>query len=112
MVQNLTQLFEPMSISHLACIANSVIEKQMPNFPAEQIAIGQFRTGLRHDLDPIIMVREAARVCGLHAETLKNEARRGKLKLLRVSQRKIGVRKSELDRYLESCAYAGANVVG
>jgi predicted site-specific integrase-resolvase len=60
---------------------------------------------MREAVDPMILIQQAADIAGVHRETLKNEARRGRLKLFRISQRKIGVRQSELERYLSATAY-------
>jgi hypothetical protein len=60
----------------------------------------------RFGIDPIVPLKDAAVIAGCHADTLKNEARRGKLTLLRISQRRIGVRESEFNRYLDSRAWA------
>ena len=89
-------------------IANYVNEMKMVAFPTEQVPSWKNRGGsvARDAIDPIIMIREAAQIAHVHRETLKNEARRGKIKLLRVSQRKIGVRQSELNRYLDSTLYS------
>jgi hypothetical protein len=64
--------------------------------------------------DPIIPLKAAARIAGLHPQTLKNEAMRkdddGKprLVLIRVSERRIGVRQSEWNRYLSARVWAAA----
>ena len=62
----------------------------------------------RFGFDPIISLKDAAALAGCHAETLKNEAKRGKLTLLRISERRIGVRESEFNRYLDSRHWAAA----
>jgi hypothetical protein len=78
----------------------------MPPVPAEHIALGRNRSVFVRDaIDPMILIQEAAHIAGVHRETLKNEARRGNLKLFRISQRKIGVRQSELNRYLSATIY-------
>jgi hypothetical protein len=83
----------------------------MPPTPAEQVASGKNRTiFVRDTIDPMILIQEAAFIAGVHRETLKNEARRGRLKLFRISQRKIGVRQSELNRYLCATVYAPSQV--
>jgi hypothetical protein len=61
----------------------------------------------RHRVDPILPLKDAAVIAGCHPDTLKNEARRGKLSLLRISQRRIGVRESEFNRYLNSRIWGG-----
>jgi hypothetical protein len=58
--------------------------------------------------DPIILLKEAARISGVTAQTLKNEAGRGKLTLIRISERRIGVRQSEWERYLDSRIWSAA----
>ncbi|MGA7328439.1 MAG: hypothetical protein WBX25_29105 [Rhodomicrobium sp.] len=62
----------------------------------------------RFGVDPIVPLKDAAAIAGCHPDTLKNEARRGKLALLRISQRRIGVRESEFNRYLDSRAWVAA----
>ena len=54
--------------------------------------------------DPVLALRDAAAIAGCHPDTLKNQAKRGKLTLLRISQRRLGIRQSEFDRYLSASA--------
>jgi hypothetical protein len=58
--------------------------------------------------DPIIPLRDAAALVGCHPDTLKNQARKGKLTLIKVSTRRIGVRQSEFDRFLNNCVWSSA----
>jgi hypothetical protein len=62
----------------------------------------------RVGIDPIILLREAAALASCHPDTLKNQARKGNLKLIKVSERRIGVRQSEFDRFLNSRIWATA----
>lgn len=64
----------------------------------------------RLNVDPVLTIQHAAAIAGCCADTLKNQAKRGRLQLLRVSARRIGVRQSELHRYLQAAEikfYAG-----
>jgi hypothetical protein len=54
--------------------------------------------------DPVLPLRDAAALAGCHPDTLKNQAKRGKLTLLRISQRRLGIRQSEFERYLNAGA--------
>jgi hypothetical protein len=54
--------------------------------------------------DKVVSVNEAAAMSGVSASTLKRRARAGDLKLLKLSPRRIGIRLSELHRWLEGCA--------
>jgi hypothetical protein len=60
-------------------------------------------TAYRFAIDPVIPLPEAAIIAGCHKDTLKAVARRGKLEIIQVSQRRFGIRQSELDRYLSEC---------
>lgn len=51
-------------------------------------------------LDPIASQIEAARVLGISVDTLRNLRKTGKLKAVQVSARRVGVRHSELNRYI------------
>jgi hypothetical protein len=39
----------------------------------------------RFNVDPIISIKDAAALANCHSETLKNEAKRGRLTLIRIS---------------------------
>lgn len=56
----------------------------------------------QHAIDPIISLRDVAALLGIHPDTVKNRARAGKLKLIRVSERRLGVRQSEFQRYVNA----------
>lgn len=70
----------------------------MNHSPKEQIS------RVRFSVDPIVPLRDAAALIGCHPDTLKNQAKRGKLTLMRISQRRLGIRQSEFDRYLNASA--------
>ena len=53
--------------------------------------------------NPILSLGHVAQILGCHPDTVKNQAKRGKLTLLRISERRYGVLRSELDRYLREC---------
>jgi len=53
-------------------------------------------------LDPIVPLPICAQVFGVSTQTLKNMARRGDLQIVRVSERRCGIRRSVLDRFLET----------
>lgn len=52
--------------------------------------------------DPVLSMRVAAAEGGLSLWTLKRAAKCGELKILQLSLRRIGIRQSELTRWLES----------
>jgi Helix-turn-helix domain len=62
----------------------------------------------RFGVDPIIPLSDAALLLGCHRDTLKNEARRGRLQILKVSERRLGIRQSEFNRYVNSRVWAAA----
>jgi len=64
----------------------------------------------RSDLsnDRVIPVDEAARIAGVSASTLKRRAIAGELTIIRLSPRRIGIRLTELSRWLDVCAALGA----
>jgi hypothetical protein len=88
----------------------------MPPVPAQQrsphgggeLDHTKIRIVGRLGIDPVILIREAAAIAGCHPDTLKNAARRGKLTLIKISERRIGVRQSEFNRYLDSRVWAAA----
>jgi len=53
-------------------------------------------------VDPILPLSICAEGLGVSVLTLKNIARRGDLEILRVSERRCGIRKSVYDRFHES----------
>jgi hypothetical protein len=53
-------------------------------------------------LDPIVPLLLCAEAIGVSTQTLKNIARRGDLEIIRVSDRRCGIRRSVFDRFLES----------
>ena len=60
----------------------------------------------RFGVDPIISLKDAAVIADCHPQTLKNEAKRGRLTLIRISERRIGVRESEFNRFLSARTWA------
>jgi predicted site-specific integrase-resolvase len=64
---------------------------------------------IRFGVDPVVPLRDAAAIVGCHPDTLKNQAKRGKLQLLRISQRRLGIRQSEFNRYLSEATIAYAS---
>ena len=60
----------------------------------------------RFGFDPVVSLRAAAAIIGCCPDTLKNQARKQKLTILRVSARRLGIRQSELHRYLSACEAA------
>jgi hypothetical protein len=54
--------------------------------------------------DRVVPLGEAAAIGGISASTLKRRAAAGDLKLIRMSPRRVGVRLSELNRWLEACS--------
>jgi predicted site-specific integrase-resolvase len=52
--------------------------------------------------DCIISLPQAARIAGVSPWTLKRRAREGELTILRISTRRIGVRMSELYRWMDT----------
>lgn len=58
--------------------------------------------------DRVLSLPEAALICGLSVYTLKRCNARGEIKILRLSPRRIGIRLSELQAFLDSRAAGGA----
>jgi excisionase family DNA binding protein len=50
--------------------------------------------------DRVVSIVEAAERLGISKYTLRRRARAGAIKILRLSSRRIGVRLSELDRFM------------
>jgi hypothetical protein len=46
-------------------------------------------------LDGIVRLAEAARLRGVHPDTLRREARKGRVRLLRLGERAVGVRRRD-----------------
>lgn len=53
--------------------------------------------------DKVVTIHEAAVISGVSASTLKRLGRAGRLKVLRLSPRRIGIRLSDLRRWLDGC---------
>jgi hypothetical protein len=53
-------------------------------------------------VDPVLSIPDAAASGSISLWTLKRAAKRGELKLLQLSPRRIGIRQSELQRWLEN----------
>jgi hypothetical protein len=53
-------------------------------------------------LDPIVPLPLCAEAIGVSTQSLKGLARRGELEIIRVSERRCGIRRSVLDAFLES----------
>jgi hypothetical protein len=54
--------------------------------------------------DKVVSIQEAAVVSGVSASTLKRQAKAQKLQILQLSPRRIGIRLSEIHRWLNNCA--------
>jgi predicted site-specific integrase-resolvase len=54
--------------------------------------------------DPVISLPQAAVISGVSVDTLKRAHRRGEIRILKLSVRRVGVRVSELNRYIDSRA--------
>jgi hypothetical protein len=53
-------------------------------------------------IDPVVSLTVCAEALGVSTQTLKNIARRGDLEIVRVSERRCGIRRSKFDSFLES----------
>jgi len=53
------------------------------------------------DADPVHTLQEAGKIAKQHPVTLVRRAKAGKLKILKLSARRRGIRDSELCRYLD-----------
>jgi hypothetical protein len=53
-------------------------------------------------LDPNVPLPLCAEALGTSTQTVKNIARRGELEIIRVSERRCGIRRSVLDKFLDS----------
>ena len=52
--------------------------------------------------DPVLNVAHAAAFIGVSVATLKRAGARGEIKILKLSPRRLGVRTSEANRFLET----------
>jgi predicted DNA-binding transcriptional regulator AlpA len=53
--------------------------------------------------DRVLNYREAKVVAGVSVDSLRRAAKREELKLTRLSPRRVGIRKSELERWMQEC---------
>jgi hypothetical protein len=53
-------------------------------------------------VDPVVKITDAATAIGVSLCTLKRIAERNEIKIIRLSPRRLGIRASELNRFLES----------
>jgi excisionase family DNA binding protein len=51
-------------------------------------------------IDPVLGQREVARVMGVSVDTVRRRCAAGDLRIIRLSPRRLGIRASEVDRYL------------
>jgi hypothetical protein len=63
---------------------------------------------MKFGLDPIVPLKDAAALLGCHPDTVRNREREGKIKILRMSPRRLGVHVSEIRRFMAACAEARA----
>jgi predicted site-specific integrase-resolvase len=52
--------------------------------------------------DRVAMLDEAAKILGISKWTIKRQGDAGKITILKLSPRRLGIRMSEIDRYLSS----------
>ena len=50
--------------------------------------------------DPVLGQREVARIMGVSVDTVRRRCAAGDLRIIRLSPRRLGIRSSEVDRYL------------
>jgi excisionase family DNA binding protein len=53
-------------------------------------------------VDPVMTIAQAAELTGLSAWTLKRLGKQGELAVLKLSARRLGIRASEIERFLDS----------
>ena len=63
-------------------------------------------------VDPIVPLPMCAEAVGASAQLLRALARKGELEIIRVSERRCGIRRSVLDRFIESRKSAVSTVKG
>jgi predicted site-specific integrase-resolvase len=66
----------------------------MPPIPATQVA--------PFPIDPVLAIPEAAKIAGVSLWTLKRRASDGELTIIKLSTRRIGIRMSELYRWMDT----------
>jgi len=64
----------------------------------------QSRDQAQAGLDPVITRAQLCALANVSEDTLRREVRAGKLKMLRLSARRVGFRRSEVERWLSNCA--------
>ena len=65
----------------------------------EHAILAKRRSG---EVDPVYSLKEAAEIAHQCPDTLKARAKKDKLKLVRLAANRLGIRASELERYLKS----------
>ena len=58
------------------------------------------KTNRRSAPDPLLSMRETASWLGVHLATVRRLVEAGKIRTIRLSARRIGIRTSEIERYL------------
>lgn len=58
--------------------------------------------GVKKPFDRVAMLNEAAAILGISKWTLKRQGDAGKITILKLSPRRLGIRMSEIERYLSS----------
>lgn len=80
-------------------------------FPVEQHGSADTRNDsvqslMKLGLDPVMSLKDTAALLGCHPDTVRTRGREGKIKILRMSPRRLGVHVSEIRRFLDGCARA------
>lgn len=52
-------------------------------------------------IDRVVLIEEAGAILGISRWTLLRQSEAGKIKILKLSPRRLGVRMSEINRYLD-----------
>jgi predicted site-specific integrase-resolvase len=58
--------------------------------------------GVKKPFDRVAMLDEAAKILGISKWTIKRQGNAGKIAILKLSPRRLGIRMSEIERYLSS----------
>jgi hypothetical protein len=88
------------SAVHSEALAHSGVSPEHENASVQSL--------MRFGLDPVVSLKDAAALLGCHPDTIRNREREGRIRILRMSPRRLGVHVSEIRRFMAACAEARA----
>lgn len=82
--------------------------EHVPGRNANGASGGRILPHVVRDVDPVLSYEEAGEIIGISSWTIRRRVADGSLKAIKMSRRRVGIRLSEVRRYLDNCEAVAA----